>query len=205
MGIADSMKKVAFSTALNYIGKDPEANAPKLMAWVDKFAGDGPNSFPTQRAAVRNVINDKDNNMHKLVMDIMKDTDPEVLKATFMNFFLNANIIGWPKQEEMRKKYNCNIPWAILLDPTSACNLHCTGCWAAEYGNRLNLTFDEIDSIVTQGKELGVYMYIYTGGEPLVRKKDLIASSATSTPTASSSPSPTARSSMKNSPTRCSA
>ena len=63
----------------------------------------------------------------------------------------------------------------ILLDPTSACNLHCTGCWAAEYGNRLNLTFDEIDSIITQGKELGVYMYIYTGGEPLVRKKDLIA------------------------------
>ena len=26
-----------------------------------------------------------------------------------------------------------------------------------------------------QGKELGVYFYIYTGGEPLVRKKDLIA------------------------------
>ena len=62
-----------------------------------------------------------------------------------------------------------------MLDPTSACNLHCTGCWAAEYGNKLNLTFDEIDSIITQGKELGIYMYIYTGGEPLVRKKDLIA------------------------------
>lgn len=68
-----------------------------------------------------------------------------------------------------------NIPGAILLDPTSACNLHCTGCWAAEYGNKLNLSFDEIDSIIQQGKELGVYMYIYTGGEPLVRKKDLIA------------------------------
>ena len=55
-----------------------------------------------------------------------------------------------------------NIPWAILLDPTSACNLHCTGCWAAEYGNKLNLTFDEIDSIIMQGKEMGIYMYIYT-------------------------------------------
>ena len=53
-------------------------------------------------------------------------------------------------------------------------NLHCTGCWAAEYGNKLNLTFEEIDDIIRQGKELGVYMYIYTGGEPLVRKKDLI-------------------------------
>jgi MoaA/NifB/PqqE/SkfB family radical SAM enzyme len=91
------------------------------------------------------------------------------------NFFVNANIIGWPEQEKMREKYGCNIPWAILLDPTSACNLHCTGCWAAEYGNKLNLTFDEIDSIIAQGKELGVYLYIYTGGEPLVRKKDLIA------------------------------
>jgi MoaA/NifB/PqqE/SkfB family radical SAM enzyme len=113
--------------------------------------------------------------MYQLIMSVMKETDPGALKATFENFFLNANIVGWPIQEANRKKYGCNIPWAILLDPTSACNLHCTGCWAAEYGNKLNLTYDEIDSIITQGKELGVYMYIYTGGEPLVRKKDLIA------------------------------
>ena len=52
--------------------------------------------------------------------------------------------------------------------------MHCTGCWAAEYGNRLNLTLEELDSIVTQGKELGTYMYIFTGGEPLVRKQDII-------------------------------
>ncbi|MGI6218048.1 MAG: radical SAM protein, partial [Coriobacteriales bacterium] len=67
-----------------------------------------------------------------------------------------------------------NIPWAVLLDPTSACNLHCTGCWAADYGNKLNLSYMDIDSIVTQGKQLGIYMYIYTGGEPLIRKKDII-------------------------------
>ena len=33
---------------------------------------------------------------------------------------------------------------------------------------------EEIDSIINQGKELGVYMYIYTGGEPMVRKNDLL-------------------------------
>lgn len=175
MGITNTMKKITLKTAFNYLEKNPEENAPKLMAWVDKFAGDGPNSFPAQRKAIREVINDPSNNMYQLVMDIMKETDTEVLKATFENFFLNANIVGWPIQEQNREKYGCNIPWAILLDPTSACNLHCTGCWAAEYGNRLNLTFDEIDSIITQGKALGVYMYIYTGGEPLVRKNDLIA------------------------------
>ena len=175
MGLTDQIKKTALKTAFGYLEKNPEENAPKLMAWVDKLAGNGPDSFQAQRDAVRNVINDPDNNMHRLVMDILRETDNEVLKATFTNFFLNANIIGWPVQEKNRQKYGCNIPWAILLDPTSACNLHCTGCWAAEYGNKLNLTFEEIDSIITQGKELGVYMYIYTGGEPLVRKKALIA------------------------------
>ena len=175
MGIQERLKKTAFNTVFSYLERDPEKNIMKVMDWVDALAGDGENSFPVQRAAFRQVLEDPDNNMHRLIMDILENVDRDVVKATFQNFFLNANIIGWPKQEEMRAQYNCNIPWAILLDPTSACNLHCTGCWAAEYGNKLNLTFDVIDSIIRQGKELGVYMYIYTGGEPLVRKKDLIA------------------------------
>ncbi|MBD5155388.1 MAG: radical SAM protein [Oscillibacter sp.] len=172
--IPKSLSKLGMKTAYSYIEKDPEKNLPKLMAWVDKLAGSGPDSFQEQRDAFRAVINDPSNNMYQLMMNIFRDVDSDVLKATFENFFLNANIIGWPIQEEMRAKYNCNIPWAILLDPTSACNLHCTGCWAAEYGNKLNLSFEEIDSIIQQGKELGVYMYIYTGGEPLVRRTDLI-------------------------------
>ena len=167
--------KLGLKTALGYIEKDPEKNLPKLMEWVDKLAGNGPDSFPAQRAAFRRVVNDPENNMYQLIMNIIRDVDNDVLKTTFENFFLNANLVGWPIQEENRKKYGCNIPWAILLDPTSACNLHCTGCWAAEYGNKLNLSFDEIDSIITQGKKLGVYIYIYTGGEPMVRKDDLIA------------------------------
>lgn len=60
------------------------------------------------------------------------------------------------------------------MDPTSACNLHCTGCWAAEYGNKLNLSYEELDDIINQANELGTYMFLYTGGEPMVRKNDLL-------------------------------
>ncbi|MGN0763865.1 MAG: radical SAM protein, partial [Aristaeellaceae bacterium] len=98
MGLTDQIKKTALKTAFSYLEKNPEENAPKLMAWVDKLAGTGPNSFQTQRDAVRKVIEDPDNNMHQLVMDVLTQTDSEVLKATFVNFFLNANIIGWPVQ-----------------------------------------------------------------------------------------------------------
>lgn len=52
------------------------------------------------------------------------------------------------------------------MDLTSVCNLKCIGCWAAEYGNKLNLECEVLDSIVRQGWEMGTFMYIFSGGEP---------------------------------------
>mgnify|MGYP000524138690 CR=1 FL=1 len=172
--LGNSIKKFALNQAFNYIEKDPIKNLTHVMDMVDKFAGSGPQSFPRQRQAIRDAINNEDSTAHGLVVRMMTEMDLGFTETLLSNFFLNASITGWKKQDEYRNKYNCNVPWAILLDPTSACNLHCKGCWAAEYGNKLNLSFDEIDSIIQQGKEMGTYFYIYTGGEPLVRKHDLI-------------------------------
>ena len=171
MSLATTAKRVGVEQLLNYACKDPDKNLPILMDWADRIAN---GNFPKQRAVIRDAVENPENPYYTYIRRILTGMDPEVLRTVFTNFIVNANMIGWPRQQEMREKYGCNIPWAILLDPTSACNLHCTGCWAAEYGNKLNLSFDEIDDIIRQGKELGVYMYIYTGGEPLVRKKDLI-------------------------------
>ena len=45
MSLSDSVKKIGFRKAYEYLDKDPDANIPKLMDWVDKFAGD-PTSVP---------------------------------------------------------------------------------------------------------------------------------------------------------------
>lgn len=161
----------SLSKAWEYLGKDPETNIPKLLDMVDRVAPEG--WYESQRKAFHHAIEEK-NNWYELIMKVW-ELDEGVRNTFFKNFIVNASLVGSARQEEMAEKENCNIPWAILLDPTSACNMHCTGCWAAEYGNRLNLTFEELDSIVTQGKKLGTYMYIFTGGETLVRKKDVIA------------------------------
>ena len=168
--VRESMQNFAVSQALKYIEGNPEENIPKLMALVDKFTPT--DWYATQRDAIRNVIEEK-NNWYQLILKIY-DLDPGVRKAFFQNFLFNASLKGSSIQDETTQAEGCNVPWAILLDPTSACNLHCTGCWAAEYGHKLNLSLEDIDSIVRQGKQLGTYMYIYTGGEPLVRKNDLI-------------------------------
>ena len=171
MNVSTTIKKLGIEQAFKYLYKEPEKNLVKLMDWADKFTK---GEFETQRKMVRHAIENPDDAYYPFIRHMINDVDHDVLTTIAVNFFINADMVGWGIQEEARKKYNCNIPWAILLDPTSACNMHCTGCWAAEYGNKLNLTFDEIDSIIRQGKELGVSLYIYTGGEPLVRKADLI-------------------------------
>lgn len=171
MSVSTTLAKFGLTKAFNHLYKDPEANLLEAMDWADKFSNGG---FANQRAAIRKAISDPSDPYYPYVRHILNDVDPDIVKTLIVNFFINGNLVGGPIQEELRQKYNCNIPWTILLDPTSACNLHCTGCWAAEYGNKLNLSYDEIDDIIKQGKEMGVYFYIYTGGEPLVRKDDLI-------------------------------
>ena len=171
MNATATIKKFGLEKAFDYLYKDPDDNLKKLLKWAEKFTG---KEYKTQIDMIRDAMENPDNAFHPYIEHILNEVDPEVMKTVAVNFFINENMIGYPKQKELKEKYNCNIPWAILLDPTSACNLHCTGCWAAEYGNKLNLSYDELDSIITQGKEMGVYLYLYTGGEPLVQKQDIL-------------------------------
>ncbi|OUO32552.1 radical SAM protein [Olsenella sp. An293] len=170
MALTQSAERAALYKLIDYVDEDPEARIPKIMDTIDKYT---PASvFPTQRAAFRSAIDDR-SNWYQLILKAFH-LNPEVRRRLLKTFIVDANILAWPVQEKARDKYACNIPWAILLDPTSACNLRCTGCWAAEYGHALNLSYEDICSIIDQGRELGCHVYIYTGGEPLVRKDDLI-------------------------------
>lgn len=168
----DKVQATALDMAMDYVLKDPAYNLSKLAEWADRFDKKG--THTNQISAVRAVAADPENNWNRFVVKLCNEIDQDVLKATVRNFFVNATLSGMRQQEESRQKYGCNVPWAILMDPTSACNLHCTGCWAAEYGNKLNMSYEELDSIIRQANELGTYMFLYSGGEPLVRKRDII-------------------------------
>ena len=170
MSLTQSAERAALNKLIDYLDDNPQENIDKIMDLVNKLVPD--RVFPVQREAFTNVIKSR-GNWYDLIMRIFS-LNPKMRTKLLKALIVDGNLLAWPQQEKNREKYQCNIPWAILLDPTSACNLHCTGCWAAEYGYKQNLSFDDIDSIVTQGKELGTHIYIYTGGESLVRKHDLI-------------------------------
>lgn len=160
------------SEGLRYIEKDPMENMPKLLDWAEKIIVR--DNHKRMLETFRKVVDDPESNWYKLIERYFDELSPETRKKFLINYMVNAGMVGIPIQYKMMEKYNCNVPWAILIDPTSACNLNCTGCWAAEYDRTDSLSYEILDRVIREGKNLGIYMYIFSGGEPLVRKKDLI-------------------------------
>lgn len=162
----------AFDVAYGKMGKDRQHELKKMFDMAKPYIDQTDVVIDYDKA--EKMIFNENGALIKYIDRFVDELDKNVLKTAALNFGFEAMFCGTKVMEDARKKYECNVPWLILMDPTSACNLHCTGCWAAEYGNKLNLSFEDMDDLITQGKELGIYFYMYTGGEPLVRKEDLI-------------------------------
>jgi MoaA/NifB/PqqE/SkfB family radical SAM enzyme len=173
MSIKTSIQAAALRKVFDYIDQDPVSNLPKVGRFMEKYIPKGTN-IEGQLDAIKQVLSDPDNNWYRYVLGLWQDVDRGILRSFFENFVVNTTLKWNDTHEALEAKYDCNIPWAILMDPTSACNLHCTGCWAAEYGNKLNLSYDELDDIVRQANEIGTFFFLFSGGEPLVRKSDII-------------------------------
>lgn len=95
------------------------------MALTDKLLPEG--WYGKARNSIRNSIEQKDN-WYQFILKLY-ELDPDVRRVFFQNFLFNATLKGSAIQLENKELHDCNIPWAILLDSTSACNLQCTGCW----------------------------------------------------------------------------
>ena len=172
----DKIQRAAASTAFDaiykYIKKSPEENLIKMIDFSEKLVG---GMFPEKNFnAFRNAILDSGNVWHKFAVSIINEVDGGVLKNMLLALGLGAGVNGTKAVRANREKYKCNIPFLMLFDPTSACNMKCKGCWSAEYGHKSSLTLDEMRSIVNQGTELGTHLYMLTGGEPLIRKNDIL-------------------------------
>lgn len=168
----EKMEAYGLNKVLEYMDSDYENNIPKALDWLEHFDKEG--QYTGAYKMIREIMKDPKNTWNIYLKNIYADLDPESRRMLLKNFIINASILGNRKRMAIMKKEGCNVPWAILMDPTSACNLKCTGCWAAEYGNKLSMSIETLDSIINQGEDLGIHMFIYSGGEPLVRKKDII-------------------------------
>ena len=172
--LVHAAERKAFELVLDTAGKKAVKNREQgyvdVVNAIQKLLGDAwpPEAYDRLRATFS-----KEGKWTKFFNDLIDRVDLDYLKGLFMSFGFEAGFTGFQETRKSAKKYGCGIPWVILFDPTSACNLHCTGCWASEYSRQLNLTYEQMDKMVTEAKELGIHGFVLTGREPTVRKKDI--------------------------------
>lgn len=79
------------------------------------------------------------------------------------------------KQESIRQKYlseDLTVPPIIILSVTNDCNLKCEGCYAnsQDRDKELEMTSENLETVISDGVELGVAIFVIVGGEPLMKK-----------------------------------
>jgi MoaA/NifB/PqqE/SkfB family radical SAM enzyme len=103
---------------------------------------------------------------------ILGEVHPNQRDKWITNLAVNHLLSGTNKRKAWQDREGYYPPSTVVISLTMKCDLSCYGCYAGDYEKGLELTNDEVDSILTQMKEMGVYFAVISGGEPFF-KKDL--------------------------------
>lgn len=75
--------------------------------------------------------------------------------------------------EVFNREHGHQAPSFILLSPSKACNLHCTGCYADSTDRPSMLDWSIVDRVVTEAKALwGARFFVISGGEPFTYRSE---------------------------------
>lgn len=157
---------------LKYLANNPEENLVNLLKWGETIARE-----EAHKQYIRSwmqMFEDENNNWRKLIVRVLRQAHPNVINKLGVNFFINAGVLAPAARKRAEKKFGVHVPWAILIDPTGRCNLRCKGCWAAEYDRTLDMDYSTLDRVITEAEELGIRFIVVSGGEPLVRMRELL-------------------------------
>lgn len=163
----DQAKKVAaemaLSRAIHYITQNPGKNLNTIMNFLEKTA-----VLPHHKKMIA-VVKDrfeKDPEIKKQARRIA--SNPEMLHKLINAWIIEGTFLGKQKRNQIAAEIGASVPAAILIDPTSACNLRCQGCWAGEYNQGDKLEPELLNRILTEARELGIHWIVLSGGEPFV-------------------------------------
>ncbi len=150
---------------LNYLGGDPSTNIPRFLQVLELLTRD-----PNHREQIRKVRDtyEHDPVVRTYLNKLFTEIDPGVRNRLACNVVVNSLLLSPARRRQVEEEEGIHVPFTILIDPTSACNLKCTGCWAGEYAKHDQLEPELFDRILQEAKELGIYSIVLSGGEPFI-------------------------------------
>ena len=159
-----SAKDKMVKTAAGLLSTNPEKNVDRLFTLIEKTIAKDEDNLKRLKVVEDEYYNNP--STHEFVQNLFKTTDKNCMQKFFTNFFANAVWYGMPKREKLFKEDEIKTPFVILISPSMRCNLRCTGCYAANYSKEDDIPYEEVDRIIEEAREIGIYYFIVLGGEP---------------------------------------
>jgi len=165
----ESVKKAAAEFALDkathYVSQNPEQNIYTMLDFAEKVA-----TQPLHKENIQSIREHFRSNPVIFEQAKRLAKNPKMLSKFMVNWVANHELAGKAVREKFTEELGVNVPNLILVDPTSACNLRCEGCWAGEYSKSNSLEPELLNRILREAKELGIYWIVFSGGEPFAYK-----------------------------------
>lgn len=111
--------------------------------------------------------------LYKVFLRVGKELSPPYKRKLVRNLIINQNVLGSAKRNSYKTE-DTWVPNFIVISPTMRCNYRCTGCYSGLYTKRDELTEGELDGILKQCRDLGIYFIVISGGEPWIMKDFLL-------------------------------
>ena len=161
--VINYIKKKAIAAVLKKATNVSDKTLIRITKILEKFGNDA------SKAAVKSVREMIEQNTvgYKLLRRIINNVSPIYKEKLIENLIVQGLIMNLKKKEKEQARGG-TVPTTVLISPTMRCNLRCIGCYAANYSMKDDLSFEVVDRIVREGKNMGVAFYTILGGEPMV-------------------------------------
>ena len=81
---------------------------------------------------------------------------------------LGEFLSGERRRLESQARLGVPVPRFCIFSVTWRCNLGCAGCYAKNYVRGNELRLDEIERVLHEARDLGSFLFVIVGGEPLM-------------------------------------
>lgn len=125
------------------------------------------------QAVMESLREGDDSQAARMFRRVMTELSPHCLKAVGRTLFVNGLLRSSAIRRDFAVKHGFDPPFTLLISPTMRCNLNCVGCYSGRYVRETGLSNDLLERLLTEARDMGILFIVFSGGEPLTRKRDL--------------------------------
>ena len=159
------LPKIISSELLELTAKISNKNFLKAVKLLEKFAAI--HWHHRGFSAVKKMI-EEDHPGIQATRRIFKNANPAARSAILNNMILGSILLGYRKRLHFYNQHGVAAPGTLMISPTLRCNMKCYGCYSAKHEQHQELTYDEVDAILSDALDAGTNFIIILGGEPFV-------------------------------------